>query len=81
MGYVSRRFPVSIQQTAKRKLIHIHSAVSINDLRIPPGNHMENLKGSLGSYYSIRINDRWRIVFVWKNGNAFNVEVVDYHKG
>ena len=76
-GYVSKKFPSAIQQTARRKLVHIHAAVSINDLRVPPGNRLEKLKAS--DFYSIRINDQWRIVFRWVNRNAFEVEIIDYH--
>lgn len=78
-GHVSKKFPRSIQQTARRKLVHIHSAVSINDLRVPPGNRLEKLSGSLNGFHSIRINDQWRIVFKWSNGNVNEVEIVDYH--
>lgn len=78
-GYVSKKFPPAIQQTARRKLVHIHSAVSINDLRVPPGNRLEKLSGWLNGFHSIRINDQWRIIFRWSNGNANEVEIVDYH--
>jgi toxin HigB-1 len=78
-GEFSRKFPSTIQQTARRKLVHINSAVSINDLRVPPGNRLEKLEGNLETYHSIRINDQWRIIFIWSNGNAFNVEISDYH--
>lgn len=78
-GYVSKKLPSTIQQTARRKLVHIHSAVSINDLRIPPGNRLEKLSGSLSGFHSIRINDQWRIIFNWSNGNANEVKIVDYH--
>lgn len=73
------KFPPTIQQTARRKLVHIHSAISINDLRVPPGNRLELLKGKLKGGHSIRINDQWRIVFRWHDGNAFEVEITDYH--
>ena len=78
-GYVSKKFPSTIQQTARRKLVLIHSAISINDLRVPPGNRLEKLSGSLSGFHSIRINDQWRIIFRWSNGNANEVEIVDYH--
>ena len=78
-GYVSKKFPSTIQQTARRKLVHINSAVTINDLRVPPGNRLEKLEGKLKGKHSIRINDQWRIVFKWENGNALEVEIVDYH--
>ena len=76
-GYTSKKFPSTIQQTARRKLVHIHAAISINDLRVPPGNRLEKLKGS--DFHSIRVNDQWRIVFKWVHGNAFEVEITDYH--
>lgn len=78
-GYVSKKFPPTIQQTARRKLVHVNSAVTINDLRVPPDNRLEKLEGKLKGKHSIRINDQWRIVFKWQNGNAFEVEIVDYH--
>lgn len=78
-GYVSKKFPSTIQQTARRKLVHIHSAVSINDLRIPPGNRLEKLSGLLSGFHCIKINDQWRIIFKWSNGNANEVKIVDYH--
>jgi len=78
-GYVSKKFPPTIQQTARRKLVHIHSAISINDLRVAPGNRLELLKGKLKGRHSIRINDQWRIVFRWHDGRAFEVEITDYH--
>jgi toxin HigB-1 len=78
-GYVSKKFPSTIQQTTRRKLVHINSAIKINDLRVPPGNRLEKLEGKLKGKHSIRINDQWRIVFNWENGNAFEVEIIDYH--
>lgn len=73
------KFPYVIQQTVRRKLVHVDSAVTINDLRIPPGNRLEKLKGNLNGYYSIRINNQWRIIFKWVKGNVFDVAVIDYH--
>jgi proteic killer suppression protein len=78
-GKISRKFPSTIQQTARRKLVHINSAISVNDLRVPPGNRLEKLEGGLKGYHSIRINDQWRIIFKWLQGNAFDVAIVDYH--
>ena len=78
-GRISRKFPATIQQTARRKLVHVNSAISINDLRVPPGNRLEKLSGDLKGYHSIRINNQWRIIFKWKIGNAFEVEINDYH--
>jgi proteic killer suppression protein len=63
----------------KRKLVHIHAAKIIEDLRIPPGNRLEKLSGDRKDHWSIRINDQWRIIFKWENGNAFEVEIIDYH--
>jgi proteic killer suppression protein len=75
----SRKYPQDIQRIALRKLIMLHRSMSISDLRIPPSNHLEKLKGAKNSEYSIRINDQWRICFRWENGSAFAVEIVDYH--
>ncbi|MDW3212232.1 MAG: type II toxin-antitoxin system RelE/ParE family toxin [Reichenbachiella sp.] len=78
-GLVSKKFPRDIQQTARRKLVHINSAIEIGDLRTPPGNRLEKLKGDLVHFHSIRINQQWRIIFIWKEGNAHEVRIVDYH--
>ncbi|WP_304224361.1 type II toxin-antitoxin system RelE/ParE family toxin [Gracilinema caldarium] len=78
-GFYVRSLPRDIQRIAKRKLIHIHAAKLIEDLKIPPGNRLEKLTGNRKGYWSIRINDQWRICLKWDNGNAFNVEIVDYH--
>ena len=75
----SKRFPNDIQRIGLRKLILIHRAKDINDLRIPPGNRLEQLSGDRKGQYSIRINDQWRICFYWNNGAASEVEIVDYH--
>lgn len=64
---------------AYRKLMLLDAAESINDLRVPPGNRLEKLKGNRQGQYSIRINDRWRICFIWKNGDGYDVEITDYH--
>ncbi|ETR66964.1 MAG: proteic killer suppression protein [Candidatus Magnetoglobus multicellularis str. Araruama] len=69
----------SISRQARKKLEILNAAVSLNSLKIPPGNRLEQLKGDRMGEYSIRINDQWRICFVWKNINAFDVEIVDYH--
>jgi len=68
-----------LQRAAYRKLIMLDSAVELGDLRAPPGNRLEALKGDRKGQYSIRINSQWRICFVWEDGNARNVEIVDYH--
>ena len=74
-----RRFPSSIQRVALRKLLILDAAESLDDLRIPPGNRLEKLRGDRDGQYSIRVNDRWRICFRWQRGDAFDVEMVDYH--
>ncbi|MGI0491265.1 type II toxin-antitoxin system RelE/ParE family toxin [Alkalinema pantanalense CENA528] len=79
-GFVSSYYPPNIQRLALRKLLLLDAATSINDLRIPPGNHLEKLVGDRKGQYSIRINDQWRICFTWTNeNNADQVEIVDYH--
>ena len=75
----SRKLPSDIQQIALRKLRMLNNAQDINDLRIPPANHLEKLSGSREGQYSIRINDQWRICFEWLEGDAYQVEIVDYH--
>ena len=78
-GEFSRRLPQEIQQVARRKLRMINNARTIADLRVPPANRLEALKGNRVGQYSIRINDQWRICFRFANGEASNVEIVDYH--
>jgi proteic killer suppression protein len=78
-GTRSNKLPNEIQNVARRKLRMINNAQNINDLRIPPSNHLEKLSGNLKDYYSIRINKQWRIIFIWENDNAFEVEIIDYH--
>lgn len=75
----SRKFPPDIQQGARRKLEILEAAEVVEDLRLPPSNHLEKLSGNRVNRYSIRINKQWRICFEWRNGNAYNVEIVDYH--
>lgn len=75
----SRKLPYSIHKTAVRKLWMIDAAIIIKDLRIPPSNHLEVLKGKRKGQYSIRINDQWRICFKWQQGDAYDVEITDYH--
>jgi proteic killer suppression protein len=79
LGEFSKKFPVEIQQIARRKLRMLNNSADLNDLRIPPSNRLEKLEGDFKGLYSIRINIKWRIVFEWKNGNAFEVEITDYH--
>lgn len=78
-GMPSRRLPINIQQVARRKLRMLNNAEALEDLRIPPANRLEALRGSRKGQYSIRINDQWRICFKWKDGDAHDVEIVDYH--
>ena len=75
----SRRLPHDIQRAALRRLTYLHSAKDINDLRSPPSNRLEKLYGDREGQYSIRINDQWRVCFEWLDGDAFDVEIVDYH--
>ena len=74
-----RRLPVSILRPALRKLVMLSAAESLSDLRVPPGNRLERLAGDRRGQYNIRINDRWRICFEWSAGDAYEVEVTDYH--
>ena len=76
---VARRFPPDIQRTARRKLLQLHAASTAQDMAAPPGNRLERLKGDRAGQYSVRINDQWRICFRWREGNAYDVEIVDYH--
>ena len=78
-GTPGRKLPADIQQVARRKLRMLNNAASLDDLRIPPANRLEALKGDRKGRYSIRINDQWRICFRWKAGDAHDVEIVDYH--
>lgn len=75
----SRKLPVDIQQIALRKLRLLSNAQNLQDLKIPPGNRLEKLKGNREGQHSIRINEQWRICFVWKDGNVYEVEITDYH--
>ena len=78
-GTVSRKLPANIQTIARRKLRMLNNAYLLKDLRIPPANRLEALKGTRKGQHSIRINNQWRICFVWRNGDADAVEIVDYH--
>ena len=75
----TRAFPPELSRAARRKLLYLHDAAELRDLRVPPGNRLEGLKGNWKGFHSIRINDQWRVVFRWEGGNAFDVQVVDYH--
>jgi len=68
-----------LERVARRKLALLHRSVSLEDLRVPPGNRLEALKGKRKGQYSIRINDQWRVCFVWRGSDAFDVEIADYH--
>ena len=78
-GQSSRKFPADIQDRALRKLRQLDAARTMEDLRNPPGNRLEALKGNRAGQMSIRINDQWRICFLWKDGDAYDVEITDYH--
>jgi len=78
-GKVVRRLPSELQQVIRRKLRMLNNAQSLTDLRVPPGNRLEALKGNRAGQYSIRVNDQWRICFEWRAGDVFEVEIVDYH--
>jgi proteic killer suppression protein len=78
-GEVSRRLPTDIQVVARRKLRMLNNAATLEDLRVPPANRLEALKGTRKGQHSIRINDQWRVCFRWKEGDAFDVTIVDYH--
>ncbi len=75
----TRAFPTDLLRAARRKVLYLHDASEIADLRVPPGNRLELLKGRWKGFYSIRINDQWRVVFKFERGAAFDVAVIDYH--
>ncbi len=75
----SLKLPQNIQQVALRKLRMINNAKGLNDLRIPPANRLEKLSGGREGQHSIRINDQWRICFIWKDSDAYEIEIIDYH--
>ena len=74
-----RRYSQALQRQAQRKLMMINNSSDLNDLRVPPGNRLESLAGDREGQFSIRINDQWRICFTWDDGDAYQVEIVDYH--
>jgi toxin HigB-1 len=74
-----RRFPPALRRRARRKLLYLHAAANLEDLRVPPGNRLEALRGRWRGYHSVRINDQWRLVFRWEKDNAYEVAVIDYH--
>jgi proteic killer suppression protein len=75
----TRAFPAALLRAARRKVLYLHDATQLSDLRVPPRNRLEALKGRWKGFYSIRINDQWRVVFRFKSGDASDVRVVDYH--
>jgi len=76
---VIRRLPPTLYQAARRKVLYLHEADDLRDLRVPPGNRLEALKGDRAGWYSIRINEQWRVVFRWQTGQALDVSILDYH--
>lgn len=78
-GIVVKKPSIEIQQIGRRKLRMLHNSLNLIDLRIPPSNRLEKLTDNLKDFYSIRINNQWRIIFCWEDGNASAVEIVDYH--
>ncbi|MGH7717969.1 MAG: type II toxin-antitoxin system RelE/ParE family toxin [Steroidobacteraceae bacterium] len=74
-----RRFPSTLHRLMLRKLVAVDAAEQLDDLRVPPGNRLEKLKGDRSGQHGIRVNDQWRICFRWKDGNAYDVAIVDYH--
>jgi toxin HigB-1 len=78
-GYRSKSFGFDIQKRARRKLVQLDSASALGDLRLPPSNNLELLRGDLSGLWSIRVNNQWRIVFRWQDGNASEVRITDYH--
>ena len=78
-GIRVKKLPAEIQNIGRRKLRMLNNAVNLTDLRIPPANRLEKLSGKLKDFYSIRLNDQWRLIFKWNSGNASGVEIIDYH--
>lgn len=74
-----KRWPLALQQAALRKLLMLHAAAALDDLSAVPGNRLEKLAGDWAEHYSIRVNDQWRLCFRWEAGEAYDVEVTDYH--
>ncbi|MBW1906644.1 MAG: type II toxin-antitoxin system RelE/ParE family toxin [Deltaproteobacteria bacterium] len=77
---LTRAFPQELRRAARRKILFLHDAAELRDLRIPPGNKLEALRGKMKGFHSIRINDQWRLLFVWRSGEAYEVQVADYHR-
>jgi toxin HigB-1 len=78
-GELVKKLPIEIQEVGRRKLRMLNNSMDLADLRIPPSNRLEKMSGKLKNFYSIRINDQWRIIFRWNSGTATEVEIVDYH--
>ena len=74
----TRAFPPELRRAARRKLLYLHDTSELKDLRVPPGNRLKPLKGKWKGFHSVRVNDQWRIVFRWANGNAFDIQIIDY---
>ena len=74
-----KKLPMEVQKVGRRKLRMLNNSQDLTDLRVPPSNRLEKLSGKLKNYYSIRINNQWRIIFKWKNSQSYEVEIVDYH--
>jgi proteic killer suppression protein len=79
LGNRVKKLPKEIQEIGRRKLRMLNNSINLSDLKIPPSNRLEKLAGNLKDHYSIRINDKWRIIFKWSSGNATEVAIVDYH--
>lgn len=79
LGIRVSKWPLEIQNIGRRKLRMLHNSQKIADLKVPPSNRLEKLSGTLNQFYSIRINDQWRIIFKWEDAQAFEVEIIDYH--
>lgn len=80
-GKTPKAFPANLTRNAARKLAMLHAAVELSDLASPPGNRLESLSGSRKGQHSVRINNKWRVCFVWRDSGPSDVEIVDYHKG
>lgn len=74
-----RRYPAELRRVMLRKLVAVDAAETLDDLRVPPGNRLEKLRGDRGDQHSIRVNDQWRVCFRWSAGNAYDVTIIDYH--
>lgn len=79
LGNRVKNLPLDVQKVGRRKLRMLNNAQNITDLKVPPGNKLEKLTGNLKEFHSIRINNQWRIIFVWKNGESLKVKICDYH--